>query len=47
MLCFYLTLKQGDFNRIPELQVCIAEVLYDVGSYILARDRDIYRIRAK
>jgi len=32
MPCFYLTPKQDDFNQIPELQVCLAEVLYDVGS---------------
>ncbi len=29
MPCFYLTPKQDDFNQIPELQVCIAEALYD------------------
>ena len=29
MLCFYLTPKLDDFNQIPELQVCIAEALYD------------------
>ncbi len=27
MPCFYLTPKQDDFNQ--ELQVCIAEALYD------------------
>jgi len=26
---FYLTPEQDDFNKIPELQVCIAEALYD------------------
>ncbi len=26
---FYLTPKQDEFNQIPELQVCIAEALYD------------------
>jgi hypothetical protein len=26
---YYLTPKQDDFNQIPELQVCIAEALYD------------------
>ncbi len=26
---YYLTPKQDDFNEIPELQVCIAEALYD------------------
>ncbi len=29
MPCFYLTPKQDDYNQIPELQVCIAEALYD------------------
>ena len=29
MPCFCLTLKQDDYNQIPELQVCIAEALYD------------------
>ncbi len=31
---FYLTPKQDDFNKIPELQVCIAEALYDVDSIV-------------
>ncbi len=26
---YYLTPKQDDFDKIPELQVCIAEALYD------------------
>ncbi len=30
--CFYLTPKQDDFNQ--ELQVCIAEALYDVDSIV-------------
>ncbi len=34
MPCFYLTPKQDDFNKIPELQVCIAEALYDVDSIL-------------
>ncbi len=29
---FCLTPKQDDFNQIPELQVCIAEALYDKES---------------
>ncbi len=29
MPCFYLTPKQDDYNQIPELQVCLAEALYD------------------
>ncbi len=31
---YYLTPKQDDFNQIPELQVCIAEALYDVDSIV-------------
>ncbi len=31
---FYLSPEQDDFNKIPELQVCIAEVLYDVDSIV-------------
>ncbi len=31
---FYLTPKQNNFNKIPELQVCIAEALYDVDSIV-------------
>ena len=31
---FYLTPKQNDYNTIPELQVCIAEALYDVDSIV-------------
>ena len=34
MPCFYLEPKQDDFNKIPELQVCIAEALYDVDSIV-------------
>ncbi len=42
MPCFYLTLKQDDFNQ--ELQVCIAEALYDVDSIVA---RWIRRLRAR
>ena len=31
---FYLTPEQDDFNQIPELQICIAEALYDVDSIV-------------
>ena len=31
---FYLTPKQDDFNQLPELQICIAEALYDVDSIV-------------
>ncbi len=31
---FYLTPKQDDYNKLPELQVCIAEALYDVDSIV-------------
>ncbi len=34
MLCLYLTPKQDNSNQIPELQVCIAEALYDVDSIV-------------
>ncbi len=32
MPCFYLSPKQDSVNQIPELQICIAEALYDVES---------------
>ncbi len=31
---FYLNPEQDDYNKIPELQVCIAEALYDVDSIV-------------
>ena len=31
---FYLTSKQDDYNQIPELQVCIAEALYDAEAVL-------------
>ncbi len=31
---YYLTPKQDDFNQIPELQVCIAESLYDAEAVL-------------
>ncbi len=34
MSCFYLTPTQDDFNKIPELQVCIAEALYDAEAVL-------------
>ncbi len=34
MPCFYLTPKQDDYNQIPELQVCIAEALYDAEAVL-------------
>ncbi len=37
---FYLTPEQDDFNKIPELQACIAEALYDVDSIVA--DPDAY-----
>ncbi len=30
----YLTPKQDDFDQIPELQVCIAEALYDAEAVL-------------
>jgi hypothetical protein len=35
MPCLYLTPKQDDYNQIPELQVCIAEALYDAESVMV------------
>ncbi len=29
---FYLTPKQDDYNKIPKLQISIAEALYDIES---------------
>ena len=34
MPCFYLTPEQDDYNKIPELQACIAEALHDVNSIV-------------
>ncbi len=34
MPCFYLTPKQDDFNKIPELQACNAEALYDAEAVL-------------
>ncbi len=34
MPCFYLTPKQDDFDKIPELQICIAEALYDTEAVL-------------
>jgi len=31
---YYLTSKQDDFNQIPELQVCLAEALYDAEAVL-------------
>ncbi len=31
---YYLTPEQDDFNKIPELQIYIAEALYDVDSIV-------------
>ncbi len=34
MPCFYLNPKQDDYNQNPELQVCIAEALYDAEAIL-------------
>ena len=34
MPCFYLTPEQDDFNKIPELQVCIAEALHNAEAVL-------------
>ncbi len=31
---YYLIPKQDDYNQIPELQVCIAEALYDAEAVL-------------
>ena len=31
-MLFYLHVEQDELDKLPELQVCIAEALYDVGS---------------
>ncbi len=31
---YYVTPEQDDFNQIPELQVCIAEALYDAEAVL-------------
>jgi ElaB/YqjD/DUF883 family membrane-anchored ribosome-binding protein len=49
MACFYLTPEQDDFNQIPELQVCLAEALYDIESILADRsaypDDELCRLR--
>ncbi len=32
---FYLSPEQDDYNKIPELQACIADALYDVDSIVV------------
>ena len=34
MPCFCLNPEQDDFDKIPELQVCIAEALYDAEAVL-------------
>lgn len=34
MPCFYLNPKQDNVNQTPELQICIAEALYNVDSVV-------------
>ncbi len=34
MPCFYRTPKKDEYNQIPELQVCIAESLYDAEAVL-------------
>ncbi len=33
-MLYHLTPKQDDYNQIPELQVCIAEALYDAEAVL-------------
>ncbi len=41
MPCFYLTPTQDEFDKIPELRVCIAEALYDAESIVA--DPEVYK----
>ena len=34
MPCYYLQPEQDAYNQIPELQICIAEPLYDVEAVL-------------
>ncbi len=34
MPCFYLSPKQDNVNQASELQICIAEALYDIESIL-------------
>lgn len=34
MPCFYLTAEEDEFDKVPELRVCIAEALYDAESVL-------------
>lgn len=49
MACFYLTPEQDAFNQIPELQVCLAKVLYDIESILAdpsaCPDEELCRVR--
>ncbi len=33
-MLYHLTPKEDDYNKIPELQVCIAETLYDAEAVL-------------
>ncbi len=47
MPCFYLSPKQDNVNQTSELQVCIAEALYDIESILSNPDAlPIKEIRA-
>jgi len=35
MSCYYLTPENDEFDKVLELQVCIAEALYDVESVLV------------
>jgi hypothetical protein len=46
---FYLTPAQDDYDQIPELQVCLAEALYDIESVLAdptaLPERELMRLR--
>ena len=37
MPCYYLHPAKDEYNQIPELQVCIAEALYDSQQAMVAK----------
>jgi hypothetical protein len=46
---FYLTPEQDDYDQIPELQVCLAEALYDIESVLadpsVFNEQELMRLR--
>jgi hypothetical protein len=48
-MSYYLTPEQDDYNQIPELQICLAEALYDIKSVLVDpgaySDEELCRLR--